>query len=406
MANQYHDELGRFCSRNEMGEAVDRLFTLTTSAPTEGERAVASEQWFNLKNEYTALLAKPEPAGEKLEAFLKGEKPRKEIDDWDRAQMLLLLDKREGREARESMRKLLDETDFSDLPPARVYELFRSPKLSLEEKYEVALRSDEGLAGLVLVEPAYVLDGGERERAFLGQIAVDGRSFANNDAWRMLARRGKLAESRRAIIDAAKDEYYYGGYKALPAAELGKNPNLTEVEAVEALEVIAAHQPEQYATAEKSMAEGPIDIKRLLNSYRTDTPNREFKEFQTWRLSGFELEEQKAELAAFHAKIAEELPKTQWENPSQTTLLGLNEGNHFKALQARVDANMGSELDAQANQLEKRIRSRAFKKELYRARDEAKRDLSWLHDRQSAAAHYRFDNERAAQLRAALAQKG
>jgi hypothetical protein len=406
MANQYHDELGRFCSRNEMGEAVDRLFTLTTSAPTEAERAVASEQWFNLKNEYTALLAKPEPAEEKLEAFLNGEAPRQKIDDWDRAQMLLLLDKREGREARESMRKLLDETDFSDLPAARAYELFRSPKLSLEEKYEVALRSDEGLAGLVLVEPDYVLDGGERERALLDQISVEGRSFANNDAWMMIARRGKLAESRRAIIDAAKNEYYYGGYKAFPAAELGKNPNLTKEEAVEVLEVIAAHQPEQYAVAEKSMEEGPVNIKRLLNSYRTSTPNRDYKEFQTWRLNGFELEEQKAELAAFHAKIAAELPNTRWENPSQTTVLGLNEGNHFKALQARVDANAGAELDAQVGQLEKRIRSRAFKKELYHARDEAKRDLSWLHQRQSAAAHYRLDNESAAQLRAALSQKG
>lgn len=61
MANQYHDELGRFCSKNEMGNAVERLSDLMTSAPTEAARAEAASQWMALKAEYDTL-AKPDYA--------------------------------------------------------------------------------------------------------------------------------------------------------------------------------------------------------------------------------------------------------------------------------------------------------------------------------------------------------
>lgn len=402
MANQYHDELGRFCSRNEMGEAVDRLFEALRNAPTGAEADQASEQWFSLKSEYEAILAKPEPAEEKLEAFLKGEPTRKEVNDWDRAQMLLLLDKREGREARDQMRKLLDETDFSDLPPARAAELFGSTKLSLEEKYEIASRTKNGLAMLLKVEPGYVADGGEHEQQLLTQISAESK-YNTNEAWVILAQRSVLVETRRKIIDAARDERYYGGL-TLPAVELGKNPSLTKEEAVELLEVVAAHHPSEYEKAQKNLREGGLNLGRARNGY-ADRGNSDRAKFQTWRLNGFELEEQKAELAAFHAKIAEELPKSQWQNPTALTVLSLDEGTRFKALQARVDANTYGDLDAKYTALGKRVRSRAFKKELYSAREEAKAELRELDQRQRAALDYRYSNEEAARLRAAISQK-
>lgn len=56
MANQYHDERGRFCSKDEMGQAIDRLLTLSTSPiMTASEREEAREQWFTMKNEFQTL---------------------------------------------------------------------------------------------------------------------------------------------------------------------------------------------------------------------------------------------------------------------------------------------------------------------------------------------------------------
>jgi hypothetical protein len=61
MANQYHDERGRFCSKDEMGGAIERL-SILMSSPTmlPSEREEAREQWFTMKAEYEELLAQPE----------------------------------------------------------------------------------------------------------------------------------------------------------------------------------------------------------------------------------------------------------------------------------------------------------------------------------------------------------
>lgn len=95
MANQYHDELGRFCSKNEMGSAVERLSDLMTSAPTQDARSEAAAQWFTLKGEYDAL-AKPNYARqlEELDAriFSTSSKSVRRQLDAERAELQLKAD--------------------------------------------------------------------------------------------------------------------------------------------------------------------------------------------------------------------------------------------------------------------------------------------------------------------------
>lgn len=70
MANQYHDERGRFCSKDEMGSAIERL-SILMSSPTmlPREREEAREQWFTMKTEFETLLAQPEEG--KMLSFLE-----------------------------------------------------------------------------------------------------------------------------------------------------------------------------------------------------------------------------------------------------------------------------------------------------------------------------------------------
>lgn len=53
--NPYHDETGRFCSKGEMGAAVERVFSAASSAKSKGERENLMQQWFEIKNEYEQL---------------------------------------------------------------------------------------------------------------------------------------------------------------------------------------------------------------------------------------------------------------------------------------------------------------------------------------------------------------
>lgn len=55
MANPYHDETGRFCSKGEMGEAVDRLYAQISTTGNEIERGEVADRWFELKREYEQI---------------------------------------------------------------------------------------------------------------------------------------------------------------------------------------------------------------------------------------------------------------------------------------------------------------------------------------------------------------
>ena len=54
MANPYHDETGRFCSKGEMGEAVERVYQTMVSTPSGSAQEEAANEWFNLRNEFEA----------------------------------------------------------------------------------------------------------------------------------------------------------------------------------------------------------------------------------------------------------------------------------------------------------------------------------------------------------------
>lgn len=57
--NPYHDETGRFCSKEEMGAAVERVFDAAARAETKPQREEQMRQWFELKSEYDQLNASP-----------------------------------------------------------------------------------------------------------------------------------------------------------------------------------------------------------------------------------------------------------------------------------------------------------------------------------------------------------
>ena len=54
MANPYHDEAGRFSSKEEMGAAVDRLYASISAAKNPVQLAEATDAWFELRTEYEA----------------------------------------------------------------------------------------------------------------------------------------------------------------------------------------------------------------------------------------------------------------------------------------------------------------------------------------------------------------
>lgn len=54
MANPYHDETGRFCSKGEMGEAVERTYQTMVAAPAGLAQEEAADAWFSLRNEFEA----------------------------------------------------------------------------------------------------------------------------------------------------------------------------------------------------------------------------------------------------------------------------------------------------------------------------------------------------------------
>lgn len=54
MANPFHDETGRFCSKGEMGEAVERVYQTMVSTPSGPAQEEAANAWFNLRNEFDA----------------------------------------------------------------------------------------------------------------------------------------------------------------------------------------------------------------------------------------------------------------------------------------------------------------------------------------------------------------
>lgn len=60
MANPYHDETGRFCSKEEMGAAVDRVYATIATAKNPVELAQATDAWFELRTDFeSAQRAEP-----------------------------------------------------------------------------------------------------------------------------------------------------------------------------------------------------------------------------------------------------------------------------------------------------------------------------------------------------------
>ena len=55
MPNLYHDETGKFCSKEEMGAAVDRLESRITDAPNKLAQSLAFDTYFELRKEYESI---------------------------------------------------------------------------------------------------------------------------------------------------------------------------------------------------------------------------------------------------------------------------------------------------------------------------------------------------------------
>lgn len=425
MANQYHDELGRFCSRTEMGQAVDRVFNAAANAPTEGERKELMQQWISIKNDYDTAVAKPETFDEKIKSFLSGEEYNAPSTDFDQLRMAsILLSTEPVQDKGAKFQELLGKVNFSKIHPysADLKNVLSSKYVSDDQAFEIAQQvrgvraPDAGLVALATTRySVFANDPAKEARLVKALQASDKTDSTVTQAWVRVASRSASIEHRTAVAEAMADDKLYYTHKQ-PIAALASNPHLTLPEGTALLTSVAAHSPDSWFACVNGLAESSSASLKLLRedkriaeaaaakrSDRVNVPAHEdYKSDEqfahTWQLNGFELAEQRERAAKLEADGLAAANKMSGYGSPETPYEGMTfeQRAEYSVLQARVDANDLAALRKEKRQLRGAADGFFNRGKSYSEKQKIRARYTEVIDRIADAQRYIYRNETAA----------
>jgi hypothetical protein len=153
MANPYHDETGRFCAKDEMGQAVERTYQTMVAAPAGPAQEEAANAWFNLRNEFEAAKKQELDESARIE-FIQNRPVEEVIEPKNEAEAAQFA-------ARNSFHRRTERLDMYSLP--------RGGDLG---KNSLAKTDDQRSAVAISNKAIYTLVDGFSPAAFAGSNAV------------------------------------------------------------------------------------------------------------------------------------------------------------------------------------------------------------------------------------------